>query len=63
MADIHGAQFRALARLSDKDDHTLAEPGQTCEQVPQPSLSWLWAHGVIEWVGNDLQEGEAWAAR
>ena len=34
MADLHGKDFIALRRLSDADDHTIAEVGQTCERVP-----------------------------
>lgn len=59
MADQDGRQFRALARLSDKDDGTLAEVGETCERVPASSLPWLWANGVIEWVGDGPKDGEA----
>jgi hypothetical protein len=34
MADLQGKDFIALRRLSDADDNTLADVGQTCERVP-----------------------------
>jgi hypothetical protein len=34
VADLQGKDFRALRRLSTKDDVTIAEVGETCEGVP-----------------------------
>lgn len=45
---LHGADYRAVHRLSTGDDETLAEIGQTCERVPPVSLPWLLADGLIE---------------
>lgn len=42
-----GADYIATARLSTKADETLAEPGQTCELVPETSLPWLLEQGLI----------------
>jgi hypothetical protein len=33
---LKGADYVALRRLSDADDHTLADVGETCERVPAP---------------------------
>ena len=48
MGDLNGRHYRALRRLSTKDDQTLALPGQTCERVPASSLAPLLASGKIE---------------
>lgn len=48
MAELNGKDFRALRRLSTKDDTTLANVGQTCEKVPTSSLAALLASGKIE---------------
>jgi hypothetical protein len=48
VADLKGKDFRALRRLSTKDDRTLADVGQTCEKVPVSSLPALLASGKIE---------------
>lgn len=45
---LEGKDYRALRRLSDADDHTLAEVGETCERVPPASLEPLLASGHIE---------------
>lgn len=45
---LRGEDYRARRRLSDKDDRTLAEVGETCERVPVDSLSALLASGHIE---------------
>jgi hypothetical protein len=45
---LNGTDFRALRRLSTKDDVTLAEIGETCERVPVASLAPLLASGKIE---------------
>lgn len=34
MADLQWTDFIAVRRLSDADNNTLAEVGQTCERVP-----------------------------
>lgn len=48
MAKLNGKDFRALRRLSTKDDTTLADVGETCERVPATSLAALLASGKIE---------------
>ena len=45
---LKGQDYRARRRLSDQDDHTLAEVGETCERVPVESLEPLLASGHIE---------------
>ena len=47
MSELHGSNFRALRRLSTKDDVTLALVGETCERVPASSLPALLASGKI----------------
>jgi len=47
---LQGKDYRALRRLSDHDDVTLAEVGETCERVPAESLAPLLASGHIEWA-------------
>ena len=42
------ADYVAIHRLSDANNETLAEPGQTCEHVPATSLNWLLEQGHIE---------------
>ena len=42
---MNGKDFIALRRLSDKDDNTLADVGETCERVPAVSLPSLLANG------------------
>lgn len=44
---LNGADFRALRRLSTKDNLTLAEVGQSCARVPASSLAALLASGKI----------------
>lgn len=51
-----GAEYRATVRLSTKDDVTLAEPGETCERVPDASLAWLLTQGLIEPVAESVSE-------
>lgn len=46
--ELHGADYRAVLRLSTADDETLAEPGETCERVPVASLPGLLQAGYIE---------------
>lgn len=55
MADLNGRDFKALRRLSNKADMTLANVGETCERVPVSSLAALLASGKIERV-------ERWSA-
>ncbi len=53
-----GRHYVALRRLSDADDHTIADVGQTCERVPaaksggtvQDALDRLEASGKIRRV-------------
>jgi len=45
---LEGKDYRARRRLSDVDDHTLAEVGETCERVPAESLAPLLESGHIE---------------
>src|SRR4029077_12994837 len=51
-----GADYRARVRVSDPDDGTLAEIGETCERIPVMSLPWLLEQGLIEPI---VTEGEA----
>lgn len=53
VAEWKGTDFRALRRLSTKDDVTLALPGETCERVPVVSLAPLLASRKIERVDAD----------
>lgn len=48
MAELTGRDFRALTRLSTRDNETLAEPGETCDRVPESSLALLLASKKIE---------------
>lgn len=50
MTDLQGKHYRALRRLSDQGNHTLAEVGETCERVPVTSLPALLASGKIEYA-------------
>lgn len=57
MAELKGSDYRALRRLSTKDDTTIAEVGETCERVPaapggtvSQALQKLLASGKIELV-------------
>lgn len=43
-----GADYRALVRVSNKADETLALPGETCARVPAEALGWLLESGKIE---------------
>lgn len=43
-----GSDYRARARLSTKDDVTLAEAGEPCTRVPESSLPLLLASRKIE---------------
>lgn len=44
---LNGADYRAMRRLSSKDNQTFAEVGETCERVPVESLPALVASGKI----------------
>lgn len=44
---MNGKDYRALRRLSNAKDETLAEVGETCERVPATSLPALLASGKI----------------
>jgi hypothetical protein len=59
MTDLHGADYRAVRRLSTRDNVTLAEAGETCARVPVESLAPLLASGHIEPVTAALREA-AW---
>ncbi len=48
MSNLTGKDYRAVVRLSDPDDTTLADPGETCARVPVDSLGWLLGQGLIE---------------
>ena len=47
---LKGKHYCAVRRLSDPDDKTLADVGETCERVPVQSLAPLLASGHIELV-------------
>ncbi len=59
MAELAGNDYRAVHRLSTKDDETLAEVGETCERVPVASLAPLLASGHIERVAGADDREEA----
>jgi hypothetical protein len=44
---MNGADYIATVRLSTKQNETLAEPGERCDQVPTASLEWLAEQGLI----------------
>lgn len=46
-AAVTGAAYRAVQRVSDAADRTLADVGDTCARVPATSLPWLLAAGAI----------------
>ncbi len=43
-----GSDYVAMVRLSTKDNRTVADVGQTCENVPVVSLEWLARAGKIK---------------
>lgn len=47
MTELQGTDYRAVRRLSDAQDVTLAEVGETCARVPVESLAPLLASGHI----------------
>lgn len=53
-----GSDYIARVRLSDREDTTLAEVGQTCERVPDDSLPWLAEQGLIEPVAPVEDEAD-----
>jgi hypothetical protein len=50
VTELQGKDYCAVRRLSDRDNVTLADVGETCERVPVPSLAPLLASGHIELV-------------
>jgi hypothetical protein len=50
VTELLGSDYCAVRRLSDPDDKTLADVGETCERVPVASLTPLLASGHIELV-------------
>ena len=44
---MNGADYIATKRLSNLNDETVAEVGQTCERVNPDSLGWLLKQGLI----------------
>lgn len=50
---LNGADYRAVRRLSDRDNVTLAEVGEPCDRVPAESLEALLASGHIEPLRDD----------
>lgn len=48
MTELEGKDYVARVRLSDREDRTLAVPGETCEHVSPASLEWLLAQELIE---------------
>ena len=46
-AELVGADYVAVVRLSDKSNRSLALPGEICEDVPVVSLEWLLRSGKI----------------
>jgi hypothetical protein len=44
---LNGADYVAVVRLSNLANDTLADVGQTCENVPAASLGWLKEQGHI----------------
>ncbi len=55
VAELNGKDFIARVRLSDADNRTIADVGQTCERVPagrhggtaSDALEWLLSSGCI----------------
>jgi hypothetical protein len=45
---LNGHDYRALRRLSNAANETIAEVGETCERVPADSLPALLESGDIE---------------
>lgn len=48
MTELEGKDYVARVRLSDRADHTLAVPGETCARVSPASLPWLLEQELIE---------------
>lgn len=44
---MKSADYIAVVRLTTKDEKVLAMPGKSCERVPEASLPWLLADGLI----------------
>lgn len=51
-----GAGYVAMVRLFAKDRTVLAEPGERCDRVPEPSLTSLAARGKIRLVTEAGQD-------
>lgn len=45
---LKGSDYRALRRISDVENHTLTDVGETCEAIPATALPALLASGKIE---------------
>lgn len=45
---LKGSDYRALRRISDVEDQTLAAVGETCHHIPATALPALLASGKIE---------------
>lgn len=48
VAELNGKDFRALTRISSRDNTTVAEIGETCERVDPSALGWLLQGKSIE---------------
>lgn len=44
---MNGADFVAVVRLSNRENETLALPGETCDRIPASSLAWLAEQGLV----------------
>jgi hypothetical protein len=51
-----GRSYRAIRRISDIDDHTLADVGETCERVPADVLADFAASGDIRLIADAPME-------
>jgi len=56
--ELNGADYRAVHRLSDRENTTLAEVGEPCDRVPAESLAPLLASGHIELATPADQESD-----
>jgi hypothetical protein len=56
---LDGRDYVAKYRISDNDNATLADVGDTCENVPQAALRVYVQQGYIERKGKARDEGEA----
>lgn len=60
MTFLAGANYRAVRRLSSKDDETLADAGDSCARVPVASLAWLLEQGHIEAIPGAVISEDVW---